>query len=141
MLLVVVMLVIGCTPSTPAASVSPGFEKPVGEEVKLDRGLKYQDYVIGTGDEAKVGSSVLVHYRGTLENGTEFDSSRGRSPLAFTVGGGQMIAGFDLGTRGMRVGGKRKITIPPELGYGANAQGTIPANSTLIFEVELVSVK
>ncbi|MBX3063223.1 MAG: FKBP-type peptidyl-prolyl cis-trans isomerase [Anaerolineae bacterium] len=108
----------------------------------MDNGLKIQDIALGTGAEAVVGSRVQVHYLGTLENGTKFDSSYDRGQtLPFTVGGGGMIPGFDLGVRGMKVGGKRKLTIPPDLAYGSQgAGGVIPPNATIIFEVELVSV-
>ena len=106
-------------------------------------GLKTEDLVVGTGSEAKAGSTVKVDYTGTLEDGTQFDSSKqeGREPFEFTVGSGQVIQGWDLGITGMKIGGKRKLTIPPSLGYGDQANGQIPANSTLIFEVELLEVK
>lgn len=99
-----------------------------------------KDTVVGTGAEVVDGKKVAVQYRGKLTNGTEFDSSYSRNsqPLEFTVGAGQMIPGFDYGVKGMRVGGTRMITIPPELGYGSRAQGDkIPANSTLVFEVTM----
>jgi FKBP-type peptidyl-prolyl cis-trans isomerase FkpA len=98
-----------------------------------------EDITIGTGTEVKDGMKVSVQYRGVLATGEEFDSSysRNNTPLEFVVGGGQMIPGFDMGVRGMKVGGKRKITIPSNLGYGDRSVGKIPANSTLIFEVEL----
>ncbi len=99
--------------------------------------VKTEDVELGTGAEVKDGSKVSVQYRGTLVDGTEFDSSysRDNTPLDFTVGAGQMIPGFDYGVKGMKVGGKRKITIPPELGYGDRETGSIPPGSTLIFEV------
>lgn len=108
----------------------------------MDNGLKIEDITLGTGAEAVVGSQVQVNYLGTLEDGTKFDSSYDRGQtLPFTVGAGRMIPGFDLGVRGMKVGGKRKLTIPPDLAYGAQgAGGVIPPNATIIFEVELVSV-
>jgi FKBP-type peptidyl-prolyl cis-trans isomerase len=104
--------------------------------------LESIDLVVGTGAEAKAGQKVEVHYTGTLTNGSKFDSSldRGR-PFGFTLGAGQVIKGWDQGVAGMKVGGKRKLTIPPDLGYGARGfPPVIPANSTLIFEVELLSV-
>lgn len=104
--------------------------------------LESVDLVVGTGAEAKAGQKVEVHYTGTLTNGSKFDSSldRGR-PFGFKLGAGQVIKGWDQGVAGMRVGGKRKLTIPPELGYGAGGYPpVIPPNSTLIFEVELLSV-
>jgi FKBP-type peptidyl-prolyl cis-trans isomerase len=96
----------------------------------------------GTGAEAKAGNKVSVHYVGTLTNGTKFDSSRDRGkPFEFSLGAGQVIKGWDQGVAGMKVGGLRKLTIPPSLGYGARgAGGVIPPNATLIFEVELIKV-
>jgi FKBP-type peptidyl-prolyl cis-trans isomerase len=135
------LLITGCGGSSTPAPTGGDFSSPAGPEVTLDGGLKVQDFVIGTGAEAVVGSRVEVHYTGKLENGTVFDSSIGKATLPFQVGARGMIAGFDLGVRGMKVGGKRKVTIPPALGYGAQANGPIPANSTLLFEIELVSVK
>ncbi len=104
--------------------------------------VKIEDLVVGTGAEAKVGSTLTVNYTGTLENGTVFDSSYGKAPFDFPLGAGQVIPGWDTGLVGMKVGGHRRLTIPPELGYGAQGAGTsIPPNATLIFEVELVAVK
>lgn len=100
------------------------------------------DSVVGKGAEAVNGKSVTVHYTGTLKDGTKFDSSVDRKePFTFTLGSGQVIKGWEQGIVGMKVGGKRKLTIPPELAYGANAVGAIPANSTLIFDVELLEIK
>ena len=101
-----------------------------------------EDVEVGTGTEARSGSYVSVHYRGTLTDGTEFDASYDRKqPFEFTLGKGQVIKGWDQGVVGMRVGGKRKLTIPPELGYGTSgAGGVIPPNATLFFEVELLKV-
>jgi FKBP-type peptidyl-prolyl cis-trans isomerase len=105
-------------------------------------GLVITDEVIGTGAEATTGSTISVNYLGTLTDGTKFDSSYDRNePFEFKLGAGQVIAGWDQGFAGMKVGGKRKLVIPPSLGYGASANGSIPANSTLIFEVELLDVK
>jgi FKBP-type peptidyl-prolyl cis-trans isomerase len=105
--------------------------------------LEIDDLSPGTGTEATEGRSVSVHYTGTLTNGEKFDSSldRGR-PFEFTLGAGRVIKGWDQGVRGMKVGGKRKLTIPPELGYGARGfPPVIPANATLVFEIELLDVK
>jgi FKBP-type peptidyl-prolyl cis-trans isomerase len=113
------------------------------QEITTPSGLRYTDLVNGQGDEARPGKTVDVHYTGWLENGTKFDSSldRGR-PFSFGLGGGQVIRGWDEGVAGMKVGGKRRLTIPADLGYGARgAGGVIPPNATLIFEVELLGVR
>jgi FKBP-type peptidyl-prolyl cis-trans isomerase len=117
--------------SSPAASGSPSAQ------------LQSTDEVVGTGAEAKEGSTITVKYTGTLDNGTVFDSTekQGGQPATFTLAKGQLIDGWVQGIPGMKVGGKRKLVIPPELGYGAQAQGSIPPNSTLTFEIELVEVK
>jgi FKBP-type peptidyl-prolyl cis-trans isomerase FkpA len=104
--------------------------------------LQKQDLVVGTGAEAKAGQQVSVHYTGWLTDGKKFDSSVDRgTPFKFKLGAGQVIKGWDQGVQGMKVGGKRKLTIPPELGYGARGfPGAIPPNSTLVFDVELLGV-
>mgnify|MGYP003345472626 FL=1 len=108
-----------------------------------DSGLQYTDLEVGTGAEASAGQTVVVHYRGTLEDGSQFDASYDRGqPFSFPLGAGRVIKGWDEGVQGMKVGGKRKLVIPPDLGYGARgAGGVIPPNATLIFEVELLEVK
>ncbi len=106
--------------------------------------LQIEDEVVGTGEEAKAGDEVTVHYVGTLTDGTMFDASRNHGDTGFTfkLGTGQVIKGWDQGVAGMKVGGKRKLTIPSDLAYGNRAVGgVIPANATLIFEVELLDVK
>jgi FKBP-type peptidyl-prolyl cis-trans isomerase len=104
--------------------------------------LQITDIRVGTGAEAKAGQQVTVNYLGTLTNGTKFDSSYDRGqPFTFQLGVGQVIQGWDQGFQGMKVGGKRKLIIPAELAYGNRAIGSIPANSTLVFEVELLDVK
>ena len=105
--------------------------------------LKIEDLVVGTGEAAVVGKNVSVHYTGTLTDGTKFDSSVDRgTPFTFSLGAGEVIPGWDQGIVGMKVGGKRKLTIPPSLGYGEAGYGdAIPPNSTLIFEVELIKVE
>lgn len=103
--------------------------------------LIIEDILVGDGDEAVAGNQVTVHYTGTFEDGREFDSSIGRGPFTFPLGAGRVIKGWDLGVAGMRVGGKRKLTIPAHLGYGERgAGGVIPPNTTLLFDVELLSV-
>lgn len=104
--------------------------------------LIIEDLQIGPGAEAVAGKLVTVHYRGTLTNGKQFDASYDRmQPFEFMLGAGQVIRGWDQGVAGMKVGGKRKLTIPPEMGYGARgAGGVIPPNATLVFEVELLAV-
>ncbi|HEX8404643.1 MAG TPA: FKBP-type peptidyl-prolyl cis-trans isomerase, partial [Duganella sp.] len=106
------------------------------------------DTVVGTGKEAVAGATAVVNYTGWLyepsapqQHGAQFDSSIGRSPFSFPLGGGQVIKGWDDGVQGMKVGGKRTLIIPASLGYGDNATGPIPANSTLIFDVELLEVR
>ena len=105
-------------------------------------GLTIEDLVLGEGAVATSGRSVTVHYTGWLTSGSKFDSSKDRSdPFVFHLGAGQVIRGWDEGVQGMQVGGTRKLTIPPELGYGARgAGGAIPPNATLVFEVELLGI-
>jgi FKBP-type peptidyl-prolyl cis-trans isomerase len=103
-----------------------------------------EDIKVGSGPAAKSGDRVSVHYVGTLTNGTKFDSSRDRGqPFEFPLGGGRVIRGWDVGVAGMQVGGVRKLTIPPEEGYGARGTpgGPIPPNATLVFEVELLKIR
>jgi FKBP-type peptidyl-prolyl cis-trans isomerase len=106
-------------------------------------GLKYRDLQAGAGDEARGGQVAVVHYTGWLVDGTKFDSSHDRNePFQFPLGGGRVIKGWDEGVQGMKVGGVRRLVIPPDLGYGSQGAGAvIPPNATLIFEVELLEVK
>jgi FKBP-type peptidyl-prolyl cis-trans isomerase len=105
--------------------------------------LQIEEMLVGTGAEAQKGKLVSVHYTGWLTDGKKFDSSKDRGqPFQFSLGRGQVIQGWDEGVAGMKVGGKRKLTIPPEMGYGkAGAGGVIPPDATLVFEVELLAVK
>lgn len=112
------------------------------QETTETSGLSYTDLTTGTGTEAVAGKGVQVHYTGWLEDGTKFDSSLDHgAPFTFELGSGQVISGWDEGVAGMKVGGKRRLVIPPDLGYGARgAGGVIPPNATLVFEVELLAV-
>ncbi|MBD2341821.1 FKBP-type peptidyl-prolyl cis-trans isomerase [Calothrix sp. FACHB-156] len=130
--------------ATPTASSTPKKTTTgANKVVTTSSGLKYTELKVGTGAIPKIGQTVSVHYTGTLENGTKFDSSRDRGvPFEFPLGTGQVIKGWDEGISTMKVGGRRQLIIPPELGYGARgAGGVIPPNATLIFDVELLSIK
>ena len=120
-------------------------EKQAEEELAMNLpDLRVEDMVVGTGSEAKSGNEVVVHYLGTLPDGKKFDSSYDRKqPFTMRLGEGKVIQGWELGLLGMKVGGKRRLTIPPELGYGevGAGDGLIPPNATLIFEVELLEVR
>jgi FKBP-type peptidyl-prolyl cis-trans isomerase len=139
------------TPLSPAPTAAPnkgnGQNKPSGQgkkgaPTKSVNKLIIQDIKKGTGAEAKTGDSVTVNYRGTLTNGQQFDTSYGREPFTFSLGAGQVIKGWDQGVAGMKVGGKRKLTVPADLAYGAASPSPlIPPNSTLVFDVELLDVK
>ncbi len=112
-------------------------------EITTASGLVYEDTVVGEGAEAKAGQQVSVHYTGWLTNGSKLDSSKDRNdPFEFSLGMRQVIGGWDEGVQGMKIGGTRKLTIPPHLGYGARgAGGVIPPNATLVFEVELLGIR
>jgi FKBP-type peptidyl-prolyl cis-trans isomerase FkpA len=127
--------------AAPPSGAKPGGTEP--EWKKNASGLEYQEIKIGEGAEAKAGMTVDVHYTGWLLDGTKFDSSVDRGkPFSFHLGAGEVIRGWDEGVAGMKLGGKRKLRIPAELGYGSRgAGGVIPGNATLIFDVELLSVK
>ena len=116
--------------------------KSSGKIVKMPNGLQYDDMTAGKGAEATAGKTCVMHYTGTLADGTKFDSSRDKGePYPFPLGGGQVIRGWDEGVAGMKVGGRRKLTIPADLGYGAGGQGPIPGGATLLFDVELMDVR
>ena len=129
--------------NTLIASNTMNEETAGGEVITTPSGLKYIDIKEGTGATPNKGQRVTVHYTGTLEDGSKFDSSRDRKrPFDFTIGVGQVIKGWDEGVGTMKVGGRRQLIIPPDLGYGARgAGGVIPPNATLIFDVELLEVK
>lgn len=139
-------LVTGSTPNQQAASyASTGTttsQQITMQNISTTKGLEVYDEQTGTGAEAKAGQTVTAHYVGYLTDGTKFDSSVDRGePFSFTLGAGRVIKGWDMGIVGMKVGGVRRLVISPEFAYGAQAIGPIPANSTLVFEVQLVAVK
>ena len=110
--------------------------------VTLPSGLRYEEIVVGGGPSPKDGQRVVVHYLGRLVDGSTFDGSRKRGePFKFTIGRGEVIKGWDEGVLTMKVGGVRRLVIPPALGYGASGQGSIPGNATLVFDVELLGVQ
>jgi FKBP-type peptidyl-prolyl cis-trans isomerase len=131
---------LACAPPT----APPKENAPVSTEITTPSGLRYTDEVVGTGAEPRSGQTAVVHYTGWLTDGKKFDSSKDRGqPFSFPLGEGRVIKGWDEGVATMRVGGKRILTIPPELGYGARGTpgGPIPPNATLKFEVELLDVR
>ncbi len=139
--LLAALLAGGCGPSASKAS-EPGADRG-GTMQTTPSGLQYEDLVVGNGDSPRTGQTVVVHYTGWLDDGKKFDSSvdRGR-PFEFQFGTGQVIKGWDEGVTTMKVGGKRKLIIPSELGYGSRgAGGVIPPNARLTFEVELLGIK
>lgn len=146
--LIVIMLLAAAVviPACSQKEAKPVEEKKTGPGavamVKTPSGLAYVDLVPGSGPSPTAGQPVKVHYTGWLENGTKFDSSVDRGePFVFTIGVGQVVPGWDEGVMSMKVGGKRKLVVPPQLGYGAaGAGGVIPPNATLIFEVELLDI-
>lgn len=134
LLILFALLISSCSKSGPTKVSGPG--------TTTASGLQYWDITTGSGATAAPGSHVTVHYSGWLTDGTKFDSSVDRGqPFDFLLGAHQVIQGWDEGVAGMKVGGKRQLRIPPNLGYGARPIGPIPANSTLIFDVELLAVK
>ena len=130
------------TPPLPPAKGPEAFAGEPLAKTELEGGLIVENFAEGTGREAKAGDEVAVHYTGTLDDGTTFDSSAKRNkPITFVLGSGRVIKGWDQGIEGMKVGGLRRLTIPPELGYGERGKGKIPANARLTFTVELMRVR
>ncbi|MEA2562382.1 MAG: peptidylprolyl isomerase [Acidobacteriota bacterium] len=135
------ILTISCTDPQNDKAAQPQAEAGA-REVGTPTGLKYVDLKVGEGPEATTGNVVKVHYTGRLENGTKFDSSLDRQePFTFRLGAGEVIEGWDQGIAGMKVGGKRQLTIPSDLGYGDQGSGAIPPGATLIFEVQLLGIE
>jgi peptidylprolyl isomerase len=139
----VVAEVAKLTPPPTMPKSTPTEKKSMSEIISTPSGLKYEVITEGKGAAPKAGQTVIVHYTGTLEDGEKFDSSRDRNdPFSFKLGAGQVIKGWDEGLAMMKVGDRRKLILPPELGYGARgAGGVIPPNATLIFDVELLDIK
>ena len=138
-----VLSLVGLTVFTFAEEKKMSSNEAAGLVVTTESGLQYLDLVVGTGRQAELGDTATVHYTGWLADGRKFDSSVDRKePFSFRVGAGQVIKGWDEGVGTMKVGGKRKLTIPPQLGYGARGAGNvIPPNATLTFDVELLGLR
>lgn len=145
LLVLVLMLGVACGDDSPSSAGGGGSDSDGCEEgavVELDSGLEYEELECGDGAEVARGDVITVHYTGTLDDGTEFDSSVGGEPATFALESGSLIEGWVEGIPGMKEGGRRKLTIPSELGYGeAGYPPDIPPDATLIFEVEIVSVE
>jgi FKBP-type peptidyl-prolyl cis-trans isomerase len=141
--LAAVLAVLGALSASAASIPQEDKAEPAAREVVTRSGLKYVDLKVGEGEEARPTQVVEVHYTGWLTNGTKFESSHdANKPLAFRVGAGDVLKGWDEGVVGMKVGGKRRLVLPPELGYGKlGAGGVVPPNATLVFEFELLGVR
>ncbi|HET7234726.1 MAG TPA: FKBP-type peptidyl-prolyl cis-trans isomerase [Longimicrobium sp.] len=140
---------LGDATGSGTVTIPPLVALPAGTQiVTTQSGLQYADITVGSGNQAAAGKQVAVHYTGWLSTGPGFDTSSGRSPLTFTIGGHQLLAAFEEGVIGMRVGGKRRLILKPELAYGANdikdqttGKVIIPANSTIVFDISLVALQ
>jgi len=140
--IIALVIIVALAAGAAAYLFVPGLPGRAGAEVTTPSGLKYTDLVVGTGPSPRRGQMAVVHYTGTLTDGTKFDSSRDKGqPYSFPLGMGRVIRGWDEGVATMKVGGRRKLVVPPALGYGATGNGTIPPNSTLVFDIELLDVK
>ena len=136
------VIIVALLAAAAAYMFVPGLPGGAGAEVTTRSGLKYTDLVVGTGPSPRAGQTAVVHYTGTLTDGTKFDSSLDKGqPYSFALGTGSVIKGWDEGVATMKVGGRRKLVVPPALGYGATGNGTIPPNATLLFDIELLDVK
>ena len=140
--LIAIIIVVALVGAVVAYLFVPGLPGSAGAEVTTPSGLKYTDLVVGTGPSPSPGQTAVVHYTGTLLDGTKFDSSRDRGqPMSFVFKNQPMIPGWDEGVSTMKVGGRRRLVVPPALGYGPMSRPGIPANSTLVFDIELLDVK
>ncbi len=144
LMLLPLLLLLGCGEDSSGdpslVSFAPGLGVDLTAMERKDSGLYIQDLQPGTGETASVGRQVTVHYTGWLPNGTQFDTSRTRTPFTFTLGSGVVIEGWDEGLVGMKVDGIRKLVIPSHMAYGEQGRGAIPPNSVLVFDVELISI-
>ena len=141
--IVAILCSIALCPVITQSGQEMGHEEHQGKTITTGSGLKYIDIVVGKGRKAEFGDTAIVHYTGWLQNGTKFDSSRDRNePFSFRLGSGMVIKGWDEGVSTMNKGGKRRLVIPPHLGYGRRGAGNIiPPDATLTFEVELIDLR
>ena len=142
-LFALILTACGGSDGNSGAAAGGDFKVDSAALTKTASGLQYQDVTVGNGAEAREGQLAVVHYTGWLTDGTKFDSSRDRGqPFSFPIGAGQVIAGWDEGVAGMKIGGRRKLVIPSNLGYGdMGSPPVIPAGATLVFDVELLDLK
>ena len=132
----------GAAPDIRQTTFAPALGVDLAAMQQTPRGVWIRDLTVGTGDSAVAGRQVAIHYTGTFTDGKQFDANGpADAPFEFRLAAGEVVPGFDEGVAGMRVGGRRQVVIPPSLGYGAQANGPIPANSILVFVIELVSVR